>query len=231
MSSKPEDHLLYLDGVGLTYGPPHNLTVLNDVSMHVAAREMVAICGPSGAGKSSLLNVLGLLQRPSIGHYRVDQMDTQTMAESQLSALRARTFGFVFQSFHLLAGRSALANIELGMLYTAERRDRIKRAVQAAETVGIDHRLSHHPDELSGGERQRVAIARALAPCPRVVFADEPTGNLDSSSAAQVMSSLASVREQGTAVVVVTHASEIARQCDRTIWINDGRIVTSPPRA
>lgn len=222
-SSQKAEVVVRLDRIGLRFGPPHNLTVLDEVSCAINAGEMIAIVGRSGAGKSSLLNIMGLLEVPTSGYYYLSGVETSVLDERTRSALRARVVGFVFQSFHLVPGRNAIDNIELGMLYTRERDERRDLALAAAERVGIGHRLTHMPSEMSGGERQRVAIARAIASRPQVLLADEPTGNLDNQNSAMVIDLLQEVCGDGVALVLVTHDVEIAARCDRAIQMSDGR--------
>jgi putative ABC transport system ATP-binding protein len=191
---------------------------------------MVAVAGRSGSGKSTLLNVLGLLDRPTQGRYLVRGVDTSKLGESALTSLRAREFGFVFQTFHLLAERTAAENAELGLLYRGiGARQRRATACEALERVGLGHRLAALPGTLSGGERQRVAIARALAQRPRVLLCDEPTGNLDRRSADVVTGMLAGLAAEGLTVIVVTHDPQIAESMARCLDIDDG-VVRERPR-
>jgi putative ABC transport system ATP-binding protein len=205
-----------LDGV--------SVEALRGVSMRVDAGEYVAVVGPSGSGKSTLMHLLGCLDRPTSGLLRVGGRDVATLTEGELAELRNQTIGFVFQSFQLLGRTSALDNVGLPLVYRGIRRaERRDRAAAALTAVGLEHRLGHRPGQLSGGEQQRVAIARALVGEPRVLLADEPTGNLDTGSGAEVMGILERlVVERGVAVVVVTHDPDIAALAGRRVHVRDG---------
>ncbi|MCP4896603.1 MAG: ABC transporter ATP-binding protein [bacterium] len=202
------------------------LHALKGVSLDIAEGEHIAVVGPSGSGKSTLLNILGCLDRPTAGTYRFGGVDASSLSEDELSTLRRFHIGFIFQFFHLLARLTALRNVEVPMLFAgvdvAERRSRAKRAL---EVVGLGQRLDHRPDQLSGGERQRVAIARAVVMGPRVLLADEPTGNLDRASARDVMDLLERMNAEGLTLIVVTHDMEVARRADRMIRMEDGAVV------
>ena len=218
--------IIALDSVGRTYPGEVPTRALADVSLSVTSGEMVAVIGRSGSGKSTLLNILALLDRPDAGAYLIDGVDVEKLTEDQRSALRSRTFGFVFQSFHLLEARTLLENVELGLTYQGvSLAERHRRAGAALERVGLGALAGKKAVQLSGGERQRVAMARAVVGDPEVVVADEPTGNLDSANADQVMATLASLRDEGRAVVVVTHDARTASWADRVVEIADGRIV------
>jgi putative ABC transport system ATP-binding protein len=210
-----------------------DVNALRGVSLRVDRGEMVAIVGPSGSGKSTLMHLLGCLDRPSTGALRVGGRDVATLRDTELAALRNSTIGFVFQSFQLLARTSAVDNVALPLIYRGVRGgERRERAVAALEAVGLGHRLQHRPGQLSGGEQQRVAIARALVGEPAVLLADEPTGNLDTASGAEVMGILERLNaDRGVAVVLVTHDHEVAARARRRVYVRDGLIerVTAEP--
>lgn len=201
---------------------------LRGVNLHIGAGEFVAIMGPSGSGKSTLMNMIGCLDTPTSGSYTLDGIEVATLADNELSAVRARKLGFVFQQYMLLPRQTALANVEMPMLYRGiEAKERKRRAQIALEIVGMGNRIDHRPNELSGGQQQRVAIARALAGSPAVILADEPTGALDSTTSEEIMLTLRQLnRDQQLTVIIVTHEADIAAYADRTITIRDG-VVTN----
>jgi putative ABC transport system ATP-binding protein len=200
---------------------------LNDVSLEIAAGEFVAIMGPSGCGKSTLLNILGLLDTASAGSYRFFDETVSSYSEAQLTGVRRAAIGFVFQSFNLIDDLSIQENVEVALLYrNVPSRERRARVAEALERVGIAHRARHLPQQLSGGQQQRVAVARALVSNPRVILADEPTGNLDTANGNAVMELLIAVAKAGTTVVMVTHSLTHAALAGRTIKLLDGRIVS-----
>jgi len=203
------------------------MTILHGSNLRISKGEMVAITGPSGSGKSTLMHIIGLLDRPSSGRVLVGGQDTADMSANELSTLRNKHIGFVFQAFNLLQKTSAQANVELPLVYAGvPAGERHRRAKEALECVGLGDRLGHYPNQLSGGQQQRVAIARALVTDPSIVLADEPTGNLDSHSGVEVMTMLQDLHAQGITVVLVTHDNVVAQHAERVVRIADGRIVS-----
>ncbi|MFH0846870.1 MAG: ABC transporter ATP-binding protein [Chloroflexota bacterium] len=199
------------------------VTVLRGINLSVDKGEMLAIMGPSGSGKTTLLNIIGCLDRPTEGSYYLEDREVSRLGKNQLAEVRGQKIGFVFQTFNLLPWLSAQANVELGMRYAGGSDSRL--AAEALGRVGLAHRLHHHPSELSGGEQQRVAIARALAKKPPLILADEPTGNLDSRSGAEIISILTGLNtEQGITLVIITHDQNVAHHCQRIVHIGDGQI-------
>ena len=201
-----------------------SVTALKEVSFKIKKGEFVAIMGPSGSGKSTLMNLLGCLDLPTKGTYKLVDLKISQLKANQLAEVRNRKIGFVFQSFNLLPRATALENTELPLLY-GRVSNSVKIAMQALERVGLKHRAHHKPTELSGGEKQRVAIARALVNKPAIILADEPTGNLDSVTGQEIMSLFHDLNKEGVTLIIVTHEDEIAKQAKRVIHMKDGRIV------
>ena len=209
-------------------GKPNELEVLHGVSLKVYEGEFVAIVGPSGSGKSTLMNVIGALDLPTSGQYYLDGLDMFDAREDDLSAIRNRKIGFVFQTYNLIARTTALKNVELPMLYAGMgRRERNERAKELLRLVEMDDRMSHKPDELSGGQKQRVAIARAMANDPAIILADEPTGALDSGTGRLIMDIFHRLnKEQGKTIVLITHSPELAEETQRIMTLHDGLIIS-----
>jgi putative ABC transport system ATP-binding protein len=218
--------LVRFEGVGRTYrSGPVAVEALRPTTLAIGAGEYVALMGPSGSGKSTMLHVMGCLDRPTVGRYLLGGRDVSDLPDAELAAVRNATIGFVFQRFHLLRDESASRNVELPLLYAGiagpERR---RRAAAALAQVGLEDRIRHLPGQLSGGEQQRVALARALVKAPRLLLADEPTGNLDSASGARVLELLDAQNRHGTTVVLITHDPDVAAHARRRLQIRDGAV-------
>lgn len=201
------------------------VNALRGLTLSVATGEMLAIVGASGSGKSTLLNVIGLLDRPTSGRYLFNEIDVSQLNDNQLAEMRNKELGFVFQDFNLLPRATALANVELPLIYSRNAGNRRERAAEALRWVGLEQRAKHKPTELSGGEQQRVAIARALVNNPSIILADEPTGELDTHSSAEIMSIFRKLHQEGITIILITHEVDIAAQAQRTIHLQDGRII------
>lgn len=220
-------NIIELRNIVKEYGSgDEKVRILKGVSLDVAKGDFVAIVGPSGSGKSTLMNTIGLLDSPNEGTYALDGVATEKLSDNQLAEVRNRKLGFIFQQFNLLPRLSALENVELPLVYAGVgKQERRERAVAMLQSLGMEHRIHHKPNQLSGGQQQRVAIARALAVQPALLLADEPTGALDSRTGAEVMELMVRLNEQGNTVVLITHDNHIADNAKRVVSIRDGLIV------
>jgi len=218
--------MLEMEGVSKTHiSRGYETAALNKISLKIRSGEFLAIRGPSGSGKSTLLNLLGLIDRPTRGHYKVEGHDTDLLSPADLTDLRRKSFGFVFQAFNLIDDLSVHTNVALPLKIDGLRGRKLRlRVREALEMVGMNHRADHKPSQLSGGEQQRIAIARALIRSPSIILADEPTGNLDSEHGAEILSLLEMLHEQGSTIVLVTHSNSIAFRSERIIDLHDGQV-------
>ncbi len=220
--------LIEIKDVYKIYNPGENeVRALDGVSLSIDEGEFVAIIGQSGSGKSTLMNTLGLLDRPTSGEYFLSGRDVATLTDDEQSEIRNKQIGFIFQGFNLIPSLTAIDNVELPLVYRGMKKDERNRlSLEALERVGLGKRLHHRPSQMSGGQQQRVAIARAVAARPPVILADEPTGNLDSSSGKEVMRILHELNDEGRTIILITHDNEIAEEANRIIRIQDGKIVS-----
>lgn len=218
--------LIKVEDIHKIYNPGENeVRALDGVSLEIQHGEFVAIVGHSGSGKSTLMNMLGCLDTPTSGHYFLEGKDVSSLSDDQLSEIRNKKIGFIFQGFNLIPNLDAVGNVELPLIYRGLGKQRRRRiAVQALTKVGLGRRLKHRPSELSGGQQQRVAVARAIAAQPPIILADEPTGNLDSRSTVEIMNILKELHKNGRTVIVITHDDDIAAQARRVIRIMDGQV-------
>lgn len=230
MTTAPDavDSVIHLREIRKTYKVGAEvIRALDGVDLDIFRNEYVAIMGTSGSGKSTLMNILGCLDRPTSGTYELEGTNVSRMGAGALSTLRNRRIGFVFQSFELLPRLTALKNVEMPLLYSSARwGERRKRAVEALERVGLQSRMKHKPYELSGGQKQRVAIARALVGQPAILLADEPTGNLDSTTSAEILALFKELHNQGQTVILVTHEADVAAHAQRVVRMRDGRVLS-----
>ena len=207
------------------------VNAIKDISFDVKAGEFISIMGPSGSGKTTLMNIIGCLDTPTSGEYHLDDNEVSLLDDNELAAIRNKKIGFVFQSFHLLSRNTALNNVMLPLTYAGyDKKEALKKAKSVLHKVGLEDRVSHKPNELSGGQQQRVAIARALVNNPSIVFADEPTGNLDTKTGEEIMSLFKELHKNGQTIIVITHENDIANQTERIITVKDGLIESDERR-
>ena len=227
-SPSSQDHVISLSGITRTYFKPDGTVLveaLRNIDVDISRGEYVAIMGASGSGKSTMMNIIGALDQPTSGSCCINGSDIASMSDEELSMIRGRSIGFVFQAFNLIGALTVIENVEVPLFYQSiPRLDRQKRTVEILQRVGLGDRMGHRPNELSGGQQQRVAIARALVTSPAVLLADEPTGNLDSSTGEDILSLLDELHLEGLTIVMVTHDESIAERCDRVIRLRDGII-------
>lgn len=224
-----QEHVISLNGIVKRFyiGKPNELEILHGINLEVERGEFVSIVGESGSGKSTLMNIIGALDRPTEGEYRLQGKNIGEAKDRELSSIRNQEIGFVFQTYNLIPRTTALENVELPMLYgKVKKTERRERARELLELVGMKERMLHKPEELSGGQKQRTAIARAMANDPSIILADEPTGALDSETSRRIMDIFHRLhREQGKTIVLITHSTELAQETDRVVKISDGRIL------
>lgn len=219
--------IIILSDIGKIYHTKENsVTALKNINFRIKNGEFVSIIGKSGSGKSTLMNIIGCLDTSTYGKYILDGICVENMNEKELSFIRNNRIGFIFQGFNLISTLNAAENVELPLLYRGiKRNERHKIAIEALEKVGLQHRINHKPNELSGGQQQRVAIARAIAAAPKLILADEPTGNLDSKSGTEIMNILKNLNDEGTTIVLITHDNKVAEMAQRCIKISDGMMI------
>ncbi len=231
MSESPAKHLIQVQDLRKTYVMgTEEVHALDGVSLAIERGEFVAVMGQSGSGKSTLMNLLGCLDSPTSGSYRLNERETSKLVDDALAEIRNREIGFIFQTFNLLARTTALQNVELPLIYAGvPRAERRRRAREALSSVGLSDRMTHMPNQLSGGQRQRVAMARALVTNPSILLADEPTGNLDSKTTEEMLALFEDLHDQGHTIIVVTHEADIAARAARVIRLRDGLVVYDGP--